>query len=149
MILFNKVCDDDLFLDSLNKFTTKEHRYRDRDFWITKLVPTEEFGLLLSLIKKIFILSHGNAASERGFSINKECIVTNLKNRSSVSQRIIYNAVNSKNGIENIEVTKKMMLSIKNARNRYDEALKKQKEDLKIDEDVERKVRMATPRENW
>ena len=46
---------------------------------------------LWNICKIIFSLSHGQAAVERGFSVNREVLVENLKQKSLVSQRIVYN----------------------------------------------------------
>lgn len=46
-----------------------------------------------NLIKLLLTFSHGNANLERGFSINKECLVENLEEKSLVAQRSIYDAV--------------------------------------------------------
>ena len=42
-----------------------------------------------NLWKVIFTLSHGQADIERGFSINKELLIENMKQKSLVSQRIV------------------------------------------------------------
>ena len=44
----------------------------------------------------IFVLSNGQSAVERGFSINKELLVQNLQEKSLVSQRMVYDHINSK-----------------------------------------------------
>ena len=41
------------------------------------------------VFKLIFTLSHGQAAVERAFSVNKELLVKNLQQLSLVSQRIV------------------------------------------------------------
>ena len=42
-----------------------------------------------------FVLSHGQSAVERGFSVNKQLLVENLQEKSLVSQRIVYDDINS------------------------------------------------------
>lgn len=42
---------------------------------------------LVKFMQKICVLFHGNAAVERSFSINKDCLVENLLERSLVAQR--------------------------------------------------------------
>jgi len=39
--------------------------------------------------KLIFCLSHGQSFVERGFSINKELVDTNMKEKSLIAQRLI------------------------------------------------------------
>lgn len=47
-----------------------------QEFWFDLL--GNEYPNLKDFLKKVFILSHGNAALERGFLVNKECLVENL-----------------------------------------------------------------------
>lgn len=68
-------------------------------------------------------LSHGNAAIERGFSINKECLIDNLSNESLVAQRQVYEGLVHEGGIKNIQITKEMILFTRNSRSKYHEAL--------------------------
>lgn len=42
-----------------------------------------------SVVKLLLLMSHGQATVERGFSVNKEVAVENLKERSFIAQRII------------------------------------------------------------
>ncbi|CAN7939964.1 unnamed protein product, partial [Ixodes hexagonus] len=53
---------------------------------------------LFTFAKMILSLSHGNASVERGFSINKDCLVENQKEQSLVAQRIVYDAVSLAGG---------------------------------------------------
>lgn len=46
-----------------------------------------------TLIKHLLTLSHGQGALERGYSINKDMLVENLKERSLVALRIVQDAV--------------------------------------------------------
>ena len=68
---------------------------------VIKIFPVElpNFSLF---VKKLLILSHGNATMERGFSINKECLVVNQMETSLVAQRLVYETVMEVGGIENV-----------------------------------------------
>ncbi|KAG2465189.1 VTC1A ATPase, partial [Polypterus senegalus] len=44
-----------------------------------------EYAILWKSMKDLFTLSHGQAAVERGYSVNKDMLVTNLKGRTDVS----------------------------------------------------------------
>src|SRR5215467_10459157 len=49
-------------------------------FWLNLIKKyLEDADSLSEVVKIVLILSHGNAHVERGFSVNKECIVDNLK----------------------------------------------------------------------
>ena len=59
-------------------------------------------------IKKILILSHGNATLERGFSVNKECVVMNLEKERLVAQRLVYDTVQVAGEGHEIDIDKEM-----------------------------------------
>src|SRR5215469_9738013 len=48
-----------------------------------------EFAELFSVVKLVFILSHGNATVESEFSVNKDTLVENLHEDSLVTQRTV------------------------------------------------------------
>ncbi|KAL2102125.1 hypothetical protein ACEWY4_001293 [Coilia grayii] len=91
-----------------------------------------EWKNLWDLVRKVLLLSHGQASVERGFSVNREIEVENMKERTLVAQRIISDHVSYVGGLTNVSITKEL-LSASSARQRYRSFLedeKKQKEDL-------------------
>lgn len=71
---FAKVCGQPSFKNSLSTF--RRHDRLD-GFWCKVLSESDkEYVHLMSVVKKIMILSHGNATVERGFSVNKQCLVS-------------------------------------------------------------------------
>ena len=81
----------------------------------------------------IFVLSHGQSAVERGFSINKELLVENLQEKSLVSQRMVYDHINSnKINIHEYELPSDLLKSCKLSNRRYNAALEETKEQEKI-----------------
>ena len=77
-------------------------------------------------IKVVFTLSHGQAAVERGFSVNKEFLVENLQQTSFISQRLICDYVsNFFKPIFEIPLTNEMLKSCRLAHSRYVAALEK------------------------
>ena len=81
----------------------------------------------------IFVLSHGQSAVERGFSINKELLVENLQEKSLVSQRMVYDHTNSnKINIHEYELPSDLLKSCKLSNRRYNAALEETKEQEKI-----------------
>ena len=91
----------------------------------------------LLFFKMILILSHGNATVERGFSVNAQCLVENQHEASLVAQREIYDAIAQTGGLENIEITPKLIHAYKNASSFYRENLKRTREENKKQEDAE------------
>ena len=92
---------------------------------------SKEFGRyteLLELVKKLLTLSHGQAAVERGFSVNKEVEVENMKHQTVIAQRLICDHIRSVGGIQNVDLNKDLLLSIKGARQKYEAYLEKARE---------------------
>ena len=79
------------------------------------------------VVKKIWLLSHSQASVKRGFSVNKEIAVENLKEESFVAQRYIYDHIVSVGGILKVDLNKQLLLSASAARQRYAQYLEEQK----------------------
>ena len=81
---------------------------------------------------------------ERGFSINKECLVENQYNRSLIAQRTICDAVIKNNSKELTPsfISKGMIHAARNAHSLYTETLKKEKKK----ENHEKKAKEKAPR---
>lgn len=117
--------------DSFWKFSPKSERLDE--FYHELLANKAEFSQLWETVRLSLVLSHGQASVERGFSVNKEVMVENLKEHSLVAQRIIHDHVRVIGGLHNICYTKELFLSASAARQRYhmyldDERRKKQDE---------------------
>ena len=83
---------------------------------------------LWKVCRIIFVLSHGQADVERGFNINGELLVENMKELSLISQRIVCDHFSAcKNDLHNYQVDKKLLLSCKGARMKYDNYLENEK----------------------
>jgi len=66
--------------------------------WISILELHEEnanYAKLWEVSQIIFTLSHGQAALEKGFSINNELMVENMKEESLTTSRFVYDTVKS------------------------------------------------------
>ena len=88
-------------------------------------------------MQKVFILSHGNAGDERGFSINKEYLVPNLIEESLVAQRIVYDNVHDQGGVLKTVTDKKMILAVRNSRQKYEKALEERRNKKHLNEEHE------------
>lgn len=62
----------------------------------------------------IFILSHGQASIERGFSV-KHVEVENLGENSYIAQWVICDAVKHAGGAENISISREMRVAVPSA----------------------------------
>ena len=78
---------------------------------------------LWQVFRLLLILSHGQASVEKGFSINKEIMVKNMREESFVGQRLIQDYVSVERGIRNIKVTQSMLTCTSQARHRYHQFL--------------------------
>lgn len=74
---------------------------------------------LWNVVKTLLLLSHGQASVERGFSINKNLIIENLSEESLIAKRIIADYIISVGGIENVLITKELLVSCAGARQKY------------------------------
>lgn len=124
--------------EELKKFSRSKDRL---DKFFTALYAKHSVGSALRLFtQKSLVLFHSNAAVERSFSINKQCLVQNLHEDSLVSQRATYDAISAAGGVENVIITEPMIHAARNSSAKRVEALKRQKE--KKDE-IEQKRKSA------
>jgi hypothetical protein len=88
-----------------------------------------KFPSLWNICKIVFTLSHGQAGVERGFSVNKEMLVENMKKNSLISQRIVYDfmKVGQALPLHEFSVPRGLLLSCKGAHARYVAYLEEEK----------------------
>jgi hypothetical protein len=70
---------------------------------------------LWRIVKGLLLLSHGQASVERGFSINKEIEVENLKEESHVAQRVICDHLSAVGGVRNVVLSRQLLMSASSA----------------------------------
>ena len=75
--------------------------------------------ILWEIVRKVLLLSHGQATVERGFSCNKEVIVENQKENSITARRIIKDHIHSVGGIDKVDITKEMIAFARGSKSRY------------------------------
>ncbi|CAL4060167.1 unnamed protein product [Meganyctiphanes norvegica] len=94
-----------------------------------------KFVQLSALVKEVLILSHGNAGPEQGFSINKSMIDahgTKLGEDVLIALRRVKHRILQVGGIQEFEITRALLESVKQSRSRYEEELRsKEKEKSK------------------
>lgn len=116
-------------------------------FFYDLLKISSSYSELWKVVELLLVLSHGQASVERGFSVNRQVAVENMKELSYISQRVVCDAVNQAGGILNVQITKELRASVASARQHYRAFLEaKKKRDLEdsmqvkkrcIDEEVE------------
>ncbi|KAG8282043.1 Trafficking protein particle complex subunit 11 [Homalodisca vitripennis] len=89
-------------------------------------------------------------ATRLGFSVNKQCIVENLKEESLVALRKVCDGISAAGGLEAMEITNELVHAAKNSHAHYSEHLAKQREEMKdkINSEKERK-QAAIEKKNW
>lgn len=94
-----------------------------------------KYGKCWVVCKIVFILSHGQAAVERGFSINKELLVENLQRVSLICQRLVCDyIIESGKEISEIPLSNDLLKSCRLAHSRYATALEKKRVDSTTEE---------------
>lgn len=111
----------------------KVHQSVDELFYECMVGHTEHYGKLFEVVKILLTLSHGQAAVERGFSINKEVEVENLKQQNLVAQRRVCDHVKNAGSILNVELSKELLFSARMARQKYERYLEAEREKRKTE----------------
>lgn len=80
-----------------------------------------------NVVVQLLLLSHGQATVERGFSINKEISVENLKEHSLIAQRRIVDLIKKHGGPTKVPVNKELLKAAAAGRNNYQNYLEQQR----------------------
>lgn len=132
-----RLTSDPQTLDACKKFKRSN---RVDSFWHELLTAEGDCKDALKVLKLALIFSHGNAFVERGFSINSDCLWENMKEESLIARRRVFDYVASLGGVGNVDISKKMLQYVKNARARYGEACEsRRKEDKQRSDLLKRK----------
>ena len=75
-----------------------------------------KWSKLWNVVSQLLLLSHGQAAIERGFSVNKNTSVDSLSEHNLVSLRLVKDYIRSVGGLTNVEVTQALLNSAGSAR---------------------------------
>ena len=119
-------------------YANKGHRLDA--FYFTYLPGKSAYSSFSESLKIILTLSHGQAAVERGFSINKSILVDNLKTESLSSQRIVHDHMNV-HDIESHEIiiSPELRKSVRSSRQRYNDFCQEQKKNAKDTEQARKR----------
>lgn len=98
---------------------------------------------IAEVMKIVMILSHGNAQVERGFSVNEDCLIENMKEETLVARRTTYDAVTSFGGVPNVPLTKSLIHAARNARTRFQETNERRRKEDKARKDEMEERRQA------
>ncbi|XP_041347559.1 uncharacterized protein LOC121367447 [Gigantopelta aegis] len=87
----------------------------------------KRYGRLWKEIRKMLLLSHGQASMERGFSVNRQIEMENMSGGMNVALRTISDYLSYVGGIFNVNMTKQLLCSVLGARHRYHQYLEEEK----------------------
>ena len=82
---------------------------------------------LWNVIRQLLLLSHGQAQVERGFSINRQLEIENLKHMSYVAHRTVCDHLEAVGGLMNVSITKELLRAASAARMKYQVYLEENK----------------------
>ena len=103
---------------------------------------------LFALVKCVLSLSHGNSASESGFSINKSMLEVcghSLWEDKLEALRVVKDAIVNSGSVLNILITHTLIMSVKNSYQKYQADLEAKR---KLKEEAERKKEPLKKRRN-
>ena len=76
---------------------------------------SDEYKDLWKICQLVFVLNHGQAYCERGFSINKLTSSDNMDDDTLIAQRLIYDAIKKLGDVAEIQISKELRKSCKSA----------------------------------
>lgn len=102
---------------------------KDRvDTWFFETLSQKpEYNNLFLMVKKLLLLSHGQATVERGFSYNKEVTANHLSQVTLKARRIVIDHIHSVGGVLKVDIDKPLLVSAGAAWGRYEMHLDEQR----------------------
>ena len=127
-------------------FTSFDQNKEHLDVFYHKAIGSkEEFKEIWSVFQIVFILSHGNARVESGFSVNADVLVENLKEESLIAQRRASGGVLNVN-IKNVMLTYARQSQLENEEKKAKER-KRAAEQVKVLEEKSSKIKETAQQE--
>ena len=113
------------FLDSVVR--PNSPAFKDFDYYKQRLdeflhqhvARSGSFAKFWDVMRTLLILSHGQVSMEKGFSINRQVVVENLKERSFIAQRIIHDHLLHVGGLDALIVDKPLLPAAASGRRKY------------------------------
>ena len=123
-----------MFLIVVDVVKRSPERFREFDintdtldtFYVT-VMDRSKFPQLSSVVRRLLLLSHGQAADESGFSTNKYVSDWNMKEDSLSAMRQVFSGVKEAGGPSQVKITPKLMGNVNAAHGRYTTFLNAQK----------------------
>ena len=94
------------------------------------LAGDDSYKDVWTVCKTVFIFSHGQSFTERGFSVNKEVVDYNMEEKSLTSQRLVYDAIHDGNAkLTDFQITPALRKSCLLSHQQYEMELEKKAEE--------------------
>ena len=114
-------------------------------FFFKVLAEKPHYNVLWKVVKLVLVLSHGQAGIERGFSENKDILSCNMGEDTVKAYRTVYDGVkHMKCEFHDILVSKELLKSCKQSRQRYSVFLEDQKKAKKDSEAESNKQKLLS-----
>ncbi|MBP1527239.1 MAG: hypothetical protein H9Q66_04895 [Spiroplasma ixodetis] len=113
------------------------------DEFLLKINELEPMSIeFINFLQTIFTFFSSQAAVERSFSVNKECLIENLQEDSLIGQRIVYDTIKEECAmdLQKVDITPSMVQYFKTASARRKENLHVKQQMKEVDEDKKRKL---------
>lgn len=120
------ICDTTVIAEA-NAF--KPFCHRIDDFYSRLMSESDAFPDIFNVVKKVLILSHGNALVERGVSTNKHLLQDNLLEETVILLRHAYDGIKRAGGPNQMDISKELLKSCRFARQRCIQARELRKEE--------------------
>ena len=139
------IAEYELYLEEKKEAIAEYDGKRLDQFLYLHLSSTRACENLRVVVKKVLLLSHGQASVERGFSVNKNLLSVNMEAKSIIFRRIIVDHVRSVGGVANVQIDKEFLRYVRGARLRYEHYSESEKK--KREETVETRKRKLAEEE--
>ena len=108
--------------------------------WFDKLLKVKESAPLKKVVSILLVLSHGQATVERGFSINKDMLVENQKEKSLIALKRVHDHISNLNvPLEDMVISKSLINAMRSAHSRYRASLDREKDEENKREDSKKR----------
>ena len=126
---FRNFLTEDLVLHKEKFISYDRATQRLDDFYFNSTVNVKKYPELSFVLKIVIVLSHGQVAVERGFSLRDQSLKENISAESLNAHRIVIDHMVSCNvKPETIDISDKLLLSAKCSRLKYEEAKRQNRE---------------------
>ena len=115
-----------------------------RDTFLGKFLTGDDcYKDVWTVLNTVFIFSHGQSFTQRGFSVNKEVVNYNMEEKSLTSQRLVYDAIHNGNAkLTDFQITPALRKSCLLSHQQYKMELeKKAEEKQRSSTDLKRKMK--------